>query len=99
VQTLPQQPSPQPKRIVAVDTASLHAATSRPLITGTANVKTVGYVLEDPAGVGIAGSSDIAVENGHWSFAAPQALSPGVYTLHIIGGDSTLIAKLTVTAS
>jgi hypothetical protein len=91
-------PAGQPKPIVTVDTASLTASTARPVITGTANVKVIGYVLDDPAGVGIAGSSDITVENGRWSFVPPQALKTGIYTLHLIGGDTTLNTKLHVTA-
>lgn len=85
-------------KITAFDESSLTSSASRPLITGTANIKAVALVINDPSGTGIAGADYIPVENGHWSYAAPQALTPGVYTLDLIGGDSIVVAHLRVTA-
>lgn len=82
--------------VVAFDAASLISGASRPMITGTANVKGVAIVIDNPQGVGIAGSFEIPVENGHWSYAAPQALKPGLYTVHLIGGVKTIDATLVV---
>jgi hypothetical protein len=87
------------KQVIHVDASSLTSSASRPLITGTANIPNIGFILYSPEGVGMAGSSHVEVTNGHWSFAAPQLLSPGTYTLDLIGGDATLTVKLTVTAS
>lgn len=83
-------------RIANYDTSSLTSTSAHPVITGTANVSTVGIVLIDPKGVGIAGSSDIPVVNGHWSFPVPQALKSGSYTVHLIGGDTTNMTQLKV---
>ncbi|MDB5195585.1 MAG: hypothetical protein JWO84_769 [Parcubacteria group bacterium] len=88
----------QTPRITAVDTASLTSSAPRPIVTGTANVKSIGIVLDNPAGVGIEGASNIPVTNGHWTFAPAQALPPGTYTLHIIGGDTVLVTKLNILA-
>ncbi len=82
--------------VVAFDATSLISGASRPMITGTANIKGVAIVIDNPQGVGIAGSFEIPVENGHWSYAAPQALQPGLYTVHLIGGVKTLDATLVV---
>ncbi len=83
--------------VAAFDQSSLTASSPRPVITGTANVPSVAIVLDNPSGVGIAGSSRIAVTNGRWSFTAPQRLSAGIYTLHLLGGDQEVVAKLTIT--
>lgn len=91
-----QSEAARPTRIVAFDTASLTSTATRPRVTGTANVTSVALVFENAEGVGIASSSNIPVVAGRWSYAAPQALKPGTYTLHLIGGESTVIAKLVV---
>jgi len=83
-------------KVAAFDTASLVSTSPRPVITGTANVSAVAMVLDNPQGVGIAGTSNIPVVHGKWSFSAPQMLTPGVYTLHLIGGDNVVEAKLTI---
>lgn len=83
-------------RITAIDEASLTTSSAHPVITGTANISAVAYVLNDPNGVGIAGSDDIEVKNGHWSIAIPQALKPGRYSINLIGGDSILVEDLIV---
>lgn len=85
-----------PPRITAIDEASLTSSSSHVVITGTANVSAVAYVLNDPNGVGIAASDNVAVKNGHWSFAIPQALKPGRYSINLIGGDSILVKDLVV---
>lgn len=93
------QVSSTPVRLATFDQLTFTTSSTHPVVTGKANVKTVGIVLDDPKGVGIAGSFEIPVEEGHWSFSVPQALKPGTYTLHLIGGDNKVDAKLVVTAN
>lgn len=88
---------PQPVRIATIDQSSLLAHTPRPTITGTANVSAVAIVIDNPQGVGIVGSSNVPVTNGHWSFTPPQPFTPGTYTVHLLGGDKQVDAKLVVT--
>jgi hypothetical protein len=88
-------------KVVTVNASSLTTTNPRPTISGTAstNVTSVGYVLDNPDGVGIAGSYDIPVVQGAWQFTAPQMLKPGSYTLHILGGDAVQVRTLVVTGS
>jgi hypothetical protein len=85
--------------VAAFDRASLTSSAARPLLTGTTNVTTVSVVLDDQNGKGMAGSSDIAAVNGHWSYSAPQLLTPGVYRVHLFfAGNKEIVEHLTVTA-
>jgi hypothetical protein len=88
--------SKKPARNASYDTSSLSSTSAHPVITGTANVSAVAMVVDDPSGVGIVGSSDIPVVNGHWSFAIPVSLKSGTYRLHLIGGDVEDMASLVV---
>ena len=81
----------------AFDSVSLVSDQPRPIISGTANVATVSIVVDDQQGVGMAGSSDIPVVNGHWSYSAPQILSSGSYRVHLYGAGKVLDATLHVT--
>ncbi len=95
----PHGPSPQPKRVTAFDALTLTSNAPRPVVTGTANVMEVAMVLDDPNGVGIEGVSHIPVVKGHWFFVPTQMLPPGTYTLHLVGGDMTVVTKLYILQS
>lgn len=105
IPTLPSAPStgahsaaPKVMHKITVDQDTLTAAAGRPTVTGTAtNLTSIGYVLDNPQGVGIMGSASIPVVSGRWSITPPQALTPGTYTLHLISNGTSADYTLTIT--
>lgn len=85
-------------RVVTLDAGSLITSTNRPTLTGTANVSGVAIVIDNPEGVGIAGSWEIPVTGGKWSYTPPQALKPGTYTVHLLGADAEVTSKLVISS-
>ena len=73
------------------DPSSLISTSAYPTITGTANVPLITIVISNSKGVGIVGTSDVPVVQGHWSYPCSVALPPGNYIL-------TLYVNKTVTA-
>ena len=76
---------------------SFISTSTYPTITGTANTAKVGIVINNSMDVGILGTWEIPVSQGHWSYSSSVALPPGTYTL-ILFADNTITgtAKLTV---
>ena len=85
------------KKDAEFDAPTILSAAARPIVTGTANVDHVGLIIVDSAGVGLSGSWEIPVQDGHWKYVSTIALKPGSYTLQLIGGEAIVIAGLTVT--
>ncbi len=85
------------KPVTAFDSSSLASTSSYPVITGTANVPSIGVIIKDNKGVGIVGTSNISVVNGHWSYADSVSLRPGNYTVVLyVGKTVTAAGGLTV---
>lgn len=79
------------------DSSSFTSTSPYPTITGTANVSKVGIIINNSENVGIVGTAEIPVKQGHWSYSCSVALPPGTYTLiAFVGKNVTETAKLTV---
>ena len=81
---------------IAVDERSLASTSTNPIITGTANIPMVGLVIFNSADVGIVGSWSIPVVDGHWSYPVPLALSPGNYTVKMVGASPEVKRTLVI---
>ena len=83
--------------VTSFDSKSLISTSAYPTITGTANVSQIGIIISNSKGVGVVGSSDVAVVNGHWSYADSAKLPSGSYTIILfVGKTITAGAALTV---
>ncbi len=83
----------------AIDQSSLVSHSMNPVITGTSNLVNIGIVIDDPSGTGIIGAFSIPVVQGHWTYTVSRGLPAGLYTVHLIGNDTPVTAKLIVIAS
>jgi hypothetical protein len=88
-------------KIALFDPKNVEMVTSvdHPTFSGTAspNVKAVSIIIVNSSGIGISGAWDIKVVDGKWDYTAPQALMPGIYTIQLLGGDTPLETKITIT--
>jgi hypothetical protein len=67
-------------------------------VTGTANSQKVGIVINNSKNVGLVGTWEIPVTDGHWSYSTSVALTPGTYTaLLFIGPKNVSTAQIVVT--
>jgi hypothetical protein len=88
------------RAVTQFDPSSLISTSTYPSITGTANVPLIGIIIRNSKGVGIVGTSDIPVVQGHWSYPCSVALQPGTYTLILYANKTiTAGAQLIVTKS
>jgi hypothetical protein len=81
---------------IDIDETSLASTSTNPIITGTANIPTVGLVIFNSADVGIVGSWSIPVVDGHWSYAVPLALAPGNYVVKMVGASPEVKRTLVI---
>jgi hypothetical protein len=79
------------------DPSSLISTSTYPTITGTANVPLLTLIISNSKGVGIVGTADVPVVNGHWSYPCSVALPPGAYTVILyVNKTVSAGARLTV---
>ena len=79
------------------DSSSYVSTSTYPTVTGTANVPQVGVIINNSKNVGVVGTWDIPVTQGHWSYSCSVKLPPGSYTAIVfVGKTVTETAKLTV---
>jgi hypothetical protein len=83
----------------AFDSTTFTSSSTYPVVTGTAsNTKKVGIVINNSKDLGLVGTWEIPVIDGHWSYAVSVALPPDKYTvLLFLGSKNVSSAKLTVT--
>ncbi len=82
----------------AINQSSLTTSSANPTITGTATNLTGVYLsISDSNGIGVSGSPFLPVSNGQWSYTVPQTLSPGTYTVQLLGTNLSVTGTLTIT--
>lgn len=71
------------------DAVSFTSTSTYPSISGTAkNTSKVGIIINNDKNIGVIGTWEVPVVNGHWSYSSSVALSSGIYTVILFAGTT-----------